>query len=137
MLWDQRGAPIDPIGTMLRPSSRCDDAGVRHERDATLEAIEPTDPGRHRADPPMSRTQKNRDRRPSDSAAFLGKHNVWRPCHHDQPHALSHPDCTVGSGISPDRARATSCARSRAFTAGQDLAAIARRPHLTPKAVLK
>jgi hypothetical protein len=33
---------------------------------------------------------------------------------HDRTLALSHPDFTVGSGISPDHARATSGARSRA-----------------------
>jgi hypothetical protein len=47
--------------------------------------------------------------------------------------AFSHPDSTVGSGISPDRA-AGATSRSRAFTAGRDLAVIERGLTQTPKA---
>jgi len=47
--------------------------------------------------------------------------------------AFSHPDSTVGSGISPDRATGAT-SRSRAFTAGRDLAVIARGLTQTPKA---
>ena len=48
---------------------------------------------------------------------------------------FSHPDFTVGSGVSPDRV----CVLSRPLagsTAGQDLTVISRRSHQTPKAML-
>src|SRR5699024_8525386 len=46
---------------------------------------------------------------------------------------FSHPDYTVGSGISPDPALVLPLALAGS-TAGQDLVAITRRPHRTPKA---
>jgi len=49
---------------------------------------------------------------------------------------FSHPDYTVGPGISPDRALVLPLALA-GFTAGQDLDAITRHHHQSPKALLK
>jgi len=52
-----------------------------------------------------------------------------------QLNAFSHPDFTVGPGVSPDHV----CVLSRplaGYTAGQDLTVITRRPHQSPKAML-
>jgi hypothetical protein len=47
---------------------------------------------------------------------------------------FSHPDYTVGPGVSPDRALVLPLALA-GFTAGQDSIAITRRPHHSPKAM--
>jgi hypothetical protein len=47
---------------------------------------------------------------------------------------FSHPDSTVGPGVSPDRALVLPLALA-GCTAGQDLVAITRRPHHSPKAM--
>jgi len=49
-------------------------------------------------------------------------------------YAFSHPDFTVGSGVSPDRALVLPLALAGS-TAGQDLIVITRRPHQSPKAL--
>ncbi len=49
-------------------------------------------------------------------------------------YAFSHPDFTVGSGVSPDRALVLPRLLA-GCTAGQDLAILTRRPHQTPKAL--
>ena len=48
---------------------------------------------------------------------------------------FSHPDFTVGSGVSPDRALVLPLALA-GCTAGQDLHAITRHAHQSPKAML-
>jgi hypothetical protein len=70
-------------------------------------------------DAPDCETYTGQEKRPeaypgreiSDSA----KRTAVDAAVHDRTLALSHPDFTVGSGISPDHARASSCARSRAL----------------------
>jgi len=52
-----------------------------------------------------------------------------------EPRAFSHPDYTVGSGVSPDRAPMHSQGLA-GCTAGRDLANITRGRTQTPKAVL-
>jgi hypothetical protein len=96
----------------------------------------PIVPERRPREPDVTRATKKPESVGPRVVGHWGKHNAWRLASASRPHALSHPDFTVGSGVPPDHARATSCARSRAITAGQDLAGITRRLHLTPKAVL-
>ncbi len=88
----------------------------------------------HQVPPIVARAHKNtRDRRPtgvdSCGAAAADQHAGRLP------YAFSHPDFTVGPGVSPDRALVLPLALA-GCTAGQDLTVIARRSHQTPKAQL-
>ena len=64
-----------------------------------------------------------------------GNRETGTPCRGNRLNAFSHPDFTVGSGVSPDRALAI-WRPLAGCTAGQDLTVITRRPHQSPKAML-
>ena len=100
-------------GEPRSPSSR--QAPVIHQRPRT----------RHRA------TESPMGRRPSGWNSRSGNE---RPQCGRTLYAFSHPDFTVGSGVSPDRALVLPLALAGS-TAGQDLIVIARRPHQSPKAL--